>query len=54
MPWSGYPETMVTQRTFTEWGGSLRAHREVRIVLWRRIHVVPLRRDGPGSPGGNR
>jgi hypothetical protein len=31
MPWSGYPETMVTQLTYTEWVFSLRAQREVQI-----------------------
>src|SRR5262245_64020110 len=37
MPWSGYPETMVSQLTFTEWVFSLRAHREVQIGYSIRV-----------------
>ena len=38
MPWSGYPETMVTHITFTEWVFSLRAHREVQIGYSIRVN----------------
>ena len=37
MPWSGYPETTVTQLTYTEWVFSLRAHREVLIGYSIRV-----------------
>lgn len=37
MPWTGYPETMVTQLTYTEWVFSLRAHREVQIGYSIRV-----------------
>ena len=37
MPWVGYPETAVTQLTFTEWGFSLRARREVQIGYSLRV-----------------
>ena len=37
MPWTGYPETMVTQLTYTEWVFSLRAQREVQIGYSIRV-----------------
>jgi hypothetical protein len=37
MPWIGYPETAVTQLTFTEWVFSLRARREVQIGYSVRV-----------------
>ena len=37
MPWTGYPETMVTQLTYTEWVFSLRAQREVEIGYSIRV-----------------
>jgi hypothetical protein len=37
MPWTGYPETMVTQLTYTEWTFGLRAHREVQIGYSIRV-----------------
>ena len=37
MPWSGYPETMVTQLTYTEWVFSLRPQREVQIGYSIRV-----------------
>jgi hypothetical protein len=38
MPWKGYPETMVTHITFTEWVFSLRAQREVQIGYSIRVN----------------
>ena len=38
MPWRGYPETMVTHITFTEWVFSLRANREVQIGYSIRVN----------------
>jgi hypothetical protein len=37
MPWTGYPETTVTQLTYTEWVFSLRAQREVQIGYSIRV-----------------
>ena len=37
MPWTGYPETMVTQLTYTEWVFSLRPQREVQIGYSIRV-----------------
>src|SRR6185295_8725355 len=37
MLWTGYPETMVTQLTYTEWVFSLRAQREVQIGYSIRV-----------------
>ncbi len=38
MAWRGYPETMVTHITFTEWVFSLGAHREVQIGYSIRVN----------------
>ncbi|HEX3036192.1 MAG TPA: hypothetical protein VHT73_13920 [Thermodesulfobacteriota bacterium] len=37
MPWSGYPETEVSQLTYTEWLFSLKARREVQIGYSIRV-----------------
>jgi hypothetical protein len=37
MPWSGYPETKLSQMTFTEWQFTLRARREALIGYTARV-----------------
>jgi hypothetical protein len=37
MPWTGYPETTVTQLTYAEWVFSLRAQREVQVGYSIRV-----------------